>query len=74
MWVVNILFNGKLHGLHHEVRAIWNANSIVVGKEVVSIFLAKCACNVAGDDSWIPVGITRGRECVSGLRFQDGVL
>ncbi len=64
LWVVNILFDGKLHGFHYKVRAVWNANSIVVGKEVVGIFLAKCACNVAGDDSWIAVGIPRGCSLV----------
>ncbi len=51
MWVVNIFFDGKLHGFHYEVRAIWNANSIVVRKEVVGKFLVKCACNVAGNDT-----------------------
>ncbi len=51
LWVVDIFLDGKLHGFHYKVRAIWNDNSIVVGKEVVGKFLAKCACNVAGDDT-----------------------
>ena len=59
--VVNIFINGKLHGFHHKVRTIWNANSIIVGKEVVGKFLSKCACNVAGNDtpdhSWDSEGL-----------------
>jgi hypothetical protein len=49
--VVNIFLNGKLHGFHHKVRTVWNANSIIVGKEVVGKFLSKCAFNVAGNDT-----------------------
>ncbi len=49
--VVNIILDGKLHGLHYKVRDVWNVNNIVVGKEVVGKFLVKCACNVAGNDT-----------------------
>ena len=49
--VVNIFLNFKLHGLHYEVRAVWNANSIIIGQEVVGKFLVKCECNVAVDDT-----------------------
>ncbi len=51
MGVVNTFLDGKLHGFHHEVRTVWNANSIIKGKEVVGKFLSKCACNVAGNDT-----------------------
>ncbi len=50
LWVVNVLFDGKLHGFHYKVRSVWNANSIIVGKKVVSKFSAECVCNVASND------------------------
>ena len=48
-WGLSIFLDGKLHGIHHEVRAIGYANSIVVGKEVVAKFVSKCAYKVAGN-------------------------
>ncbi len=49
--VVGIFLDGKLHGFHRKVGAVGYSNSIVAGKEVVSKFLSKGACNVSSNEA-----------------------